>query len=93
VLHYLKVVAELKTAVDGKAVVAQMKATPTDDVLFGKGTIDGNGRKRHPMYLYEVKPPAESRGTWDYYKLLREVPADLAFRAPADSGCALPSAK
>jgi branched-chain amino acid transport system substrate-binding protein len=89
VLHYLKAVAELKSAKDGKAVVAKMEAMPTDDPLFGKGTIDGNGRKRHPMYVYEVKAPAESKGKWDYYKLIREVPADQAFRAPADSGCPL----
>jgi branched-chain amino acid transport system substrate-binding protein len=89
VLHYLKTVAELKSAKDGKAVVAKMEAMPTDDPLFGKGTIDANGRKRHAMYVYEVKTPAESKGKWDYYKLIREVPADQAFRAPADSGCPL----
>jgi branched-chain amino acid transport system substrate-binding protein len=89
VLHYLKAIAELKSAKDGKAVVAKMEAMPTDDPLFGKGTIDGNGRKRHSMYVYEVKTPAESKAKWDYYKLIREVPADQAFRAPADSGCPL----
>jgi len=89
VLHYLKAVAELKSAKDGKAVVAKMEAMPTDDPLFGKGTIDANGRKRHSMYVYEVKTPAESKAKWDYYKLIREVPADQAFRAPADSGCPL----
>jgi branched-chain amino acid transport system substrate-binding protein len=89
VLHYLKAVAELKSAKDGKAVVAKMEAIPTDDALFGKGTIDGNGRKRHSMYVYQVKTPEESKGDWDYYKLIREVPADQAFRAPADSACAL----
>jgi branched-chain amino acid transport system substrate-binding protein len=89
VLHYLKAVAELKGAKDGKAVVAKMEEMPTDDPLFGKGTIDKNGRTRHPMYVYEVKKPEESKGKWDYYKLIREVPADQAFRAPADSGCEL----
>jgi branched-chain amino acid transport system substrate-binding protein len=89
VVHYLKAIAELKSAKDGKAVVAKMEAMPTDDVVFGKGSIDPNGRKRHPMYVYEVKKPSESKGTWDYYKLIHDVPADQAFRAPADSGCAL----
>jgi branched-chain amino acid transport system substrate-binding protein len=89
VRHYLKAIAELKSARDGKAVVAKMEAIPTDDELFGKGTIDPNGRKRHAMYVYEVKTPAESKAKWDYYKLIREVPADQAFRPPADSGCAL----
>jgi branched-chain amino acid transport system substrate-binding protein len=89
VMHYLKAVAELKSTKDGKAVVDKMKAMPTDDPLFGKGTIDPNGRKRHSMYVYEVKKPEESKAKWDYYKLVREVPADQAFRAPADSDCPL----
>ena len=89
VLHYLKAVAALKSAKDGKAVVAKMKELPTDDPLFGKGTIDLNGRKRHPMYVYEVKAPSESKAAWDYYKLIRMVPAEQAFRPAADSGCSL----
>ncbi|HMG20266.1 MAG TPA: ABC transporter substrate-binding protein [Kofleriaceae bacterium] len=88
-LHYFKAIAELKSAKDGAAVVAKMKALPTDDTLFGKGSIDSNGRKRHSMYVYEVKKPEESKGKWDYYKLIREVPADQAFRTVADSGCSL----
>src|SRR6185312_8957477 len=55
VLHYLKArVALGANGADGKAAVAKMKETPTDDPLFGKGTIDANGRKRHPAYLFEV---------------------------------------
>jgi branched-chain amino acid transport system substrate-binding protein len=88
-LHYFKAINELKSAKDGKAVVAKMEAIPTDDTLFGKGTIDPNGRKRHAMYVYQVKTPEESKAKWDYYKLIREVPADQAFRKPADSGCPL----
>jgi branched-chain amino acid transport system substrate-binding protein len=87
VTHYLKALAEVKSAKDGKAVVDKMKAIPPDDPLFGKGTIDPNGRNRHSMYVYEVKKPEESKAKWDYYKLIREVPADQAFRAPADSEC------
>ncbi len=89
ITHYLKTIAELKNAKDGKAVVDKMKAMPPDDSLFGKGTIDPNGRKRHSMYVYQVKKPAESKAKWDYYKLIREVPADEAFRKPADSDCPL----
>jgi branched-chain amino acid transport system substrate-binding protein len=85
VLHYLKAVQALKSDEDGKAVVAKMKALPTDDTLFGKGTIRADGRKIHPMYLYEVKKPSESKGPWDYYKLIKEIPADQAFR-PLDKG-------
>jgi branched-chain amino acid transport system substrate-binding protein len=86
VLHYLKAVQALKGAKDdGKAVVAKMKELPTDDPLFGKGTVRADGRTIHPMYLYEVKKPSESKGPWDYYKLIKEIPADQAFR-PLDKG-------
>ena len=85
VLHYLKAVKALKSDGDGKAVVDEMKKLGTDDPLFGKGTIRADGRKMHPMYLYEVKAPSESKGPWDYYKLKKEVPANEAFR-PLDKG-------
>jgi branched-chain amino acid transport system substrate-binding protein len=89
VFHYLKAVHELKADGDGAAVVAKMKAIPTDDKLFGQGTIRADGRKIHPMYLYEVKSPAESKGPWDYYKVRATIPADEAFRPLAEGGCPL----
>jgi branched-chain amino acid transport system substrate-binding protein len=88
VIHYLKAVEALKSD-DGTKVVARMKATPTDDPLFGKGTIRADGRKIHPAYLVEVKKPAESKGPWDYYKIRTTIPADQAFRPLADGGCPL----
>jgi branched-chain amino acid transport system substrate-binding protein len=89
VLHYLKSVETLKSDGDGRAVVAKMKELPTDDPLFGKGTIRPDGRKIHPMYLYEVKKPNESKGPWDYYKLIQEIPAGDAFRPLSQSECSL----
>jgi branched-chain amino acid transport system substrate-binding protein len=89
VTHYLKAVSELKNDDDGKAVVAKMKATPTDDKLFGKGMVREDGRKIHPMYLFEVKKPAESKGPWDLYTLRATIPADEAFRPVKDGGCPL----
>jgi branched-chain amino acid transport system substrate-binding protein len=89
VLHYLKAVDKVGGAKDGKAVVAAMKAMPTDDPLFGKGSIRADGRKIHPMYLFEVKSPADSKGEWDYFKLVSTVPADEAFRPLKDGGCPL----
>ena len=80
VLHYLKALKALKSDADGKAVVDEMKKLPTDDTLFGKGHIRVDGRKMHSMYLYEVKAPGESKGEWDLYKLVKEVPAEQAFR-------------
>jgi branched-chain amino acid transport system substrate-binding protein len=93
VLHYLKAVQALKSDADGKAVVEKMKALPTDDPLFGKGSIRADGRKIHPMYLYEVKKPAESKGPWDYYKLVREIPAAEAFRPLSAGECPLVAKK
>src|SRR6266498_2840099 len=84
VLHYLKAVDALKTD-DGTKVIAKMKETPTDDPLFGKGTIRVDGRKIHDMYLFEVKKPADSKAPWDYYKLRATIPAAQAFR-PIDQG-------
>jgi branched-chain amino acid transport system substrate-binding protein len=86
-LHYLKAVAALKSAGDGKAVVAEMKKMPTDDPLFGKGLIRADGRKIHPAYLFEVKSPAESKYPGDDYKLRATIPADEAFRPMKDDHC------
>jgi branched-chain amino acid transport system substrate-binding protein len=92
ILHYLKAVEALKSAKDGKTVVAKMKEIPTDDPLFGKGEVRADGRKTHDMYLFEVKKPEESKGPWDYYKLLATIPAEKAFRPLNDGGCPLVTA-
>ncbi len=90
VLHYLKAVSAMgpeAAKASGRATVEKMKAIPTDDPLFGKGSIRADGRKIHPMYLFQVKTPAESTGPWDLYKVIRTIPADQAFRPLADGGC------
>ena len=84
VLHYLKAVDAAKTD-DGAKIVAKMKELPTDDPLFGKGQVRADGRKIHPVHLFEVKKPSESKGPYDYYKVLQTIPADKAFR-PIDQG-------
>src|SRR6266404_367550 len=88
-VHYLKAVAAVRDGRNSKAVVAKMKELPTSDPLFGEGTIRPDGRKIHAVHLYEAKKPSESRGDWDYFKLISTVPADQAFRPLADGGCAL----
>jgi branched-chain amino acid transport system substrate-binding protein len=88
VLHYLKAVEALKSD-DGTKVIAKMKEMPTDDPLFGKGSIRIDGRKIHPAYLVQVKTPAESKAPWDYYKIVATIPADQAFRPLADGDCPL----
>ncbi len=88
-LHYLKAVLAVKSTADGKAVVAKMKELPTDDPLFGKGTIRADGRKLHPAYLFEVKKPEESKYPGDFYKLRATIPADEAFRPLKEGNCPL----
>lgn len=89
VTHYLKAVHALGSDADGVKVVEKMKATPTDDKLFGKGTIRADGRKIHDLMLVEVKKPEESKGPWDYHKIIATIPAAEAFRPLADGGCPL----
>ncbi|HTQ84239.1 MAG TPA: ABC transporter substrate-binding protein [Pseudolabrys sp.] len=88
-MHYLKAVAALGSAADGKAVVAKMKAMPTDDPVFGKGSIRVDGRALHPAYLFEVKKPEESKYPGDLYNVRATIPADEAFRPLKDGGCPL----
>jgi branched-chain amino acid transport system substrate-binding protein len=89
-LHYFKALDALGgNPHDGAKVVVKMKEIPTDDPLFGKGSIRIDGRGIHPAYLFEVKTPAESKGEWDLYKLIGTTPGDQAFRPLAESKCSL----
>ena len=92
VLHYLKAVDAAKTD-DGAKVVAKMKELPTDDTLFGKGTVRADGRKIHPVYLFEVKKPSESKAPYDYYKVVQTIPAEQAFRPLNEGNCPLVAKK
>jgi branched-chain amino acid transport system substrate-binding protein len=87
-LHYLKAVKQTNdTSAD--TVIAAMKAMPTDDPLFGRGRIRSDGRKIHPTYVMQVKTPAESKGPWDYFKIIDTIPAEEAFRPENQGGCPL----
>jgi len=89
-IHYFKALEAMDgNPHDGAKAVAKMKEMPTDDPLFGKGSIRADGRKIHPAYLFEVKKPEESKGPWDYYKLAGTTPADQAFRPLSESACSL----
>ncbi len=92
VLHWMKSIAAMRDggrSRDGAAVVAQMKASPTDDPLFGRGFIRVDGRKVHDMYLFQVKEPSESMAPYDYYKLVGTIPGEQAFRPLSESECPL----
>ena len=87
-LAYLNAVASAGSD-DAKDVVPQMKTFSGKDKLFGDVTIRQDGRVVHPMYLFEVKKPDESKYPYDYYKLVSTIPADRAFRPVAEGGCPL----
>jgi branched-chain amino acid transport system substrate-binding protein len=92
ILHWMKAVADMpdkSQARLGAGTVARMKEIPTDDPLFGKGSIRVDGRTIHDMYLFEVKQPSESKQPYDYYKLVSTIPGDQAFRPLGQSECKL----
>jgi branched-chain amino acid transport system substrate-binding protein len=92
-LHYLKAVQALGVAEakkSGRAVVAKMKALPTDDDAFGPGAVRADGRGVFPAYLFEVKTPAESKGEWDLYKLIRTSPPSEVLH-PVNPKCNFPA--
>ena len=89
-LHYLKTAHDMGAAEakkNGVATVARMKKIPVDDDCFGKTTIREDGRNLTPAFLFEVKKPAESKGPWDYFKLVATTPGDQAYRPLADGHC------
>jgi len=87
-LHYLKSVQAAGTK-EAKLVIAKMRELPVRDAFTKNGKLREDGSMVHSMFLFEVKKPEESKGPWDYYKLLAEVPADQAFRPLKDGGCPL----
>jgi len=88
VTQYLKAV-QAAGSTDGDAVTKKMHEMPVDDFFARGGHVLPNGRMVHDMYLFQVKTPAESKGPWDYYKMLATIPGEQAFFALKDSGCNL----
>jgi len=87
-LHYLKAVKAAGTT-DGKAVAEKMRELPVDDFFAHKGVVRKDGWMAHDMYLVQVKTPEQSKGAWDYYKVLRTLPADLVSVPLSESACPL----
>jgi len=84
--HYLRAVLATVSK-DAGTVIAWMKANPLDDFYAPGARIREDGRLIHPIYLWQVKSPAESKYPWDYYKLITDVNPDRAFRPLAEGGC------
>jgi branched-chain amino acid transport system substrate-binding protein len=87
-IHYLKAVQAAGT-VDAKAVMAKMREMPINDFFASNGHIRIDGRMVHDMYLAQVKNPSDSKGPWDFYKILATIPGDQAFRPLSESACPL----
>jgi branched-chain amino acid transport system substrate-binding protein len=88
VLAFLRAAAK-EASHSGRAIVKRMSEAPIDDPLFGPTTIRRDGRAVHAMYLFQVKASNESKGRWDYYKLVATIPPDQAFRPIDQGGCPL----
>jgi len=86
--HYLKAIKAAGTD-EAQAVMKKMREMPVDDMYVHGGVLREDGRLLHPMYLVEVKRPNESRGDWDFYKVVSTIPAEEAFQSAKDGGCPL----
>jgi branched-chain amino acid transport system substrate-binding protein len=88
VMHYLAAVKAAGTD-DADAVMAKMKATPVNDFFAKNGRIGPDGLHRHEMYLVKVKAPNESKTPWDYYQIVKTIPAAEAFPTVEQQACPL----
>jgi branched-chain amino acid transport system substrate-binding protein len=88
VLAYLHAVQAAGT-IEGEKVIAQLRSAPIDDPLFGTVTVREDGRAVHRMFEFRVKQPSQSKGRWDYYDVVAEIPPAEAFRPLNEGGCPL----
>jgi len=88
VLHYLKA-AEAAGTDQGVPVMAKMRELPIQDFFARNARLREDGRMVHDMYLAQVKTPAESKGPWDFYKILKTIPGEEAFQPLSESTCKL----
>jgi branched-chain amino acid transport system substrate-binding protein len=86
VLHYLKSVKQAGSK-DTAAIMKAMKSSPVEDFFAHHGVVRQDGRMISDRLLLQVKAPAESKGEWDVYKIVREVPGESVFRPLADGNC------
>jgi branched-chain amino acid transport system substrate-binding protein len=88
VRDYLGAIAAAGTD-QAKPVMAKMREKPVNDFYVSNGRLRDDGRLVHDMYFAQVKTPSETKGPWDYYKILATIPGDQAFRPLAEGGCPL----
>ena len=88
VRHYLQAMKDTDSD-DGATVMAKMKVTPVSDAYTTNGRIREDQRMVHDLYLVQIKSPSESKGSWDFVKLVATIPPDQAFRPLDRSKCRL----
>jgi branched-chain amino acid transport system substrate-binding protein len=88
VTHWLKAVKEVN-GLDADAIAAKMKATPVSDFYNDNVRIREDGRTLHVMYLWQVKPAAESRHQYDFNTPLATIAPEDAWRPLSAGGCPL----
>lgn len=88
-LAYLNAVSSARSDDAREAVPVMKRAGTVRDPLFGDTSVRADGRTMRAMHLFEVKRPGESRAPYDYYRLVRSIPTEEAFRPPAEGGCPL----
>jgi branched-chain amino acid transport system substrate-binding protein len=86
--HYFEAVQAVGSK-DPDKVMAKMRETPINDFMTHDGKLRIDGRVLRDLYLFQVKTPSESKYPWDYYKQLRVIPPDQAFRPLDQGGCPL----
>jgi branched-chain amino acid transport system substrate-binding protein len=87
-LTYLNAV-KAAGATDPDKVMAELHKAKIDDIFTADGVIRPDGLMEHDMYIMQVKAPSESKGPWDFYKLVATMKGDEAFGKLADSTCPL----
>jgi branched-chain amino acid transport system substrate-binding protein len=88
VLAYLGAVEKVGST-DGRKIVEYLKSVPVKDALLGDGVVRADGRMTHPVQIFQIKTPAESKEPWDYFKTIDEIPGEQAFRPLSESECPL----
>lgn len=80
-MTYLNAVKKVGST-DPDKVMAEMKKMKINDFFSKNGRIREDGLHIHPLYVMQVKAPAESKYPWDYYKLVKEMSGEEAYGAP-----------
>ena len=87
-MFYLNAVKATGTD-DADTVMKWMKSNKINDFFTQGGYVREDGRMVHDMYLMQVKTPAESKGPWDYYKVVATLPGEEVYTKLSESTCKL----